>query len=88
MKRKNNFMLQSVGGKDILVPLGSQVMDTNAIITLNPTGRCVWELLSEERSVDELAAAVTERFEVDVDRARADVQTFLDEITAMGLIEP
>ncbi len=88
MKRKRDFMLQSVGGKDILVPLGGQVMDTNALITLNPTARCVWELLSEERSVDELAAAVTERFDVDVDRARADVQTFLDEIAAMGLIEP
>lgn len=80
-------MLQSVGGKDLLVPLGAQVMDTNAIITLNATGRCVWELLAEDRSVDELAAAVTQRFDVDMDRARVDVQTFLDEITAMGLID-
>jgi len=88
MKRKNDFMLQNVGGQSILVPLGAQVMDTNALITLNPTGLHVWELLAEERSVDELAAAVVEKFDVELDRAEVDVQVFLDEIRAMGLVEP
>ena len=87
MKRKNDFMLQNVGGQSILVPLGAQVMDTNALITLNPTGRYVWELMAEHRSVDELAEAVTEKFDVELDRARVDVQAFLDEVTAMGLVE-
>jgi hypothetical protein len=87
MRRKKDFMLQNVGGKDLLVPLGAQVMDTNALITLNPTGRHVWELLAEDRSVDEMAAAVVEKFDVELDRAQVDVQAFLDEITGMGLVE-
>ena len=88
MKRKDDFMLQNVGGQDLLVPLGSQVMDTNAIITLNATGRYLWELLIEERSVDNLAACVAEKFDIDRERALADVHTFLEEITRMGLVEP
>ena len=87
MKRKNSFILQNVGGQDLLVPIGEQVMDTNALITLNKTGHCVWELLAEDRSVDELAAAVVERFDVDIKSARADVKAFLDEIARLGLIE-
>lgn len=87
MKRKSDFMMQNVGGENLLVPLGSQVVDMNGLVTLNATGRCVWELLAQDRSVDELAAAVTERFDVDRERARADVQTFLDEIARMGLLE-
>jgi hypothetical protein len=87
MKRKDDFMLQNVGGQGILVPLGAQVMDTNALITLNPTGRYVWELMAEDCSIDELAAAVAEKFDVELDRARVDVQAFLDEITSMGLVE-
>ncbi len=70
-----------------MVPIGAQVMDTNALITLNTTGHCVWELLAEERSVDELATAVAARFDVDIDRAGTDVKAFLDEITRMGLLE-
>jgi len=41
------------------------------------------ELLAEERSVDELAAAVAERFDVDTSRAHSDVQSFVDEMAQM-----
>jgi hypothetical protein len=86
MKRKDDFILQNVGGENLLVPIGAQVMDMNGIITLNDTAVCVWELLARERSLDELAAKVAERFDVLPERARADVQTFLDEIANLGMI--
>jgi hypothetical protein len=81
-------MMQDVGGANLLVPLGAQVMDMNGLITLNETAACVWELLAQERSLDELAAAVAERFDVMLEPARADVQTFVNEIAKMGLLEP
>ena len=87
MKRKNNFILQNVGGENLLVPLGQQVVDTNGLIILNATGHCLWELLAEDRSVGDLATLVAERFTVDQERALADVQIFMDEITNMGLLE-
>lgn len=87
MKRKSDFIMQGVGGENLLVPLGAQVIDLNGIITLNDTGACVWELLvGAERSLDELAEAVAAQFDVDVAVARADVQTFLDEIGRLGLV--
>lgn len=88
MKRKADSMMQNVGGENLLVPFGAQVMDLNGLITLNDTAECAWELLAEERSVDELAAAVAERFDATPDRVRADVQTFVDETTRLGLLEP
>jgi hypothetical protein len=87
MKRKTDFIMQNVGGENLLVPLGAQVMDLNGIITLNDTGAYVWELLAQERTLDELTAAVAEHFDVTPERARLDVQNFLGEITKMGLLE-
>ena len=87
MRRKNNFVMQNVGGENLLVPLGAQVMDMNAIITLNTTSGYIWSLLEQDCSIDELATAVAERFEVDHARARADIQKFLDEITDLGLLQ-
>ncbi len=87
MKRKESFLMQSVGGVNLLVPLGSQVVDMNGIITLNATGCCVWERLAEDRSVDELTAAIVERFDVDFERARSDLKIFLDEMARLGLVE-
>ena len=62
-------------------------MDLNGIITLNPTGHYVWELLAEHRSMEELVAHIVEHFDVDSERARADAKIFLDEISPMGLVE-
>jgi hypothetical protein len=88
MKRKNDFMMQNVGGGvTLLVPLGAQVMDLNGFVTLNDTAACVWELLAQDRTADELAGAVAEEFNMDAAIARADVQAFLDEIAGMGLLE-
>ena len=47
----------------------------------------MWELLAQDRTLDELASAVAERFDVDAATARADVQAFLDEIARLGLLE-
>lgn len=87
MKKKSDFILQDICSEKMLVPIGSQVMDMNGLVTLNGTAAYVWELLAEDRTVDELAAAVAEQFDVAPERARADVQVFIDEITRMGLLE-
>ncbi len=86
MRHKESFLLQNVGGENLLVPIGSQVMDTNGILTLNAAGSCLWDLLAQDRSVDELAAALAERFDVEPERAHTDVLTFLDEIRKLGLL--
>ena len=87
MKRSEDFLLQNVGGQDLLVPLGAKVMDMNSLITLNATGRRVWELLAEDRSLEYLVAEVVKQFDVDLERARADVQAFLDDLGRLGLLE-
>lgn len=87
MKRSEDFLLKNVGGQDLLVPLGAKVMDMNSLITLNATGRRVWELLAADRSVEYLVAAVVEQFDVEQERARADVQAFLDDLGRLGMLE-
>jgi hypothetical protein len=87
MKRKDDFILQNVGGENLLVPSGQRVVDLNGLVILNATGKFLWELLAEDRSVDDLAKQVVERFDVDQDCARIDVETFMHDIEGMGLLE-
>jgi hypothetical protein len=62
MRRKSGFALRKVGEVNIVVPLGQKVLDLNGVITLNETGAFIWELLGEERSLDELVEAVSQEF--------------------------
>jgi len=87
MKRSEDFSLRNVGGQDILVPLGAKVLDMNALITLNATGRIVWELLEQDRTLDYLVTEVVKEFDIDEDSARGDVQAFLDELGRLGLLK-
>jgi hypothetical protein len=87
MKRKEDFLLQNVGGQDLLIPLGAKVLDMNGMVVFNPTGRYIWELLAEDRSLEDLVTAVVERFEVEPDRAGADVRAFVGDLAQQGCID-
>jgi hypothetical protein len=88
MKRNQDCRLKDVGGQALLVPVGAKVRDLNALITLNATGRRVWELLAEDRTAEALVAAIAAEFDVDPGRVRADVLAFLERLGRLGLIEP
>jgi len=54
-------------------------------LRLNPTGALVWSLL-EERDEEGLAEAVAERFAIDTEAARDDIQAFLGLLRERGLV--
>lgn len=45
----------------------------NRLLTLNSTATFIWEALSTPRTVDEVAASLSQRFEVNLESAQADV---------------
>jgi hypothetical protein len=87
LRRSGDFQLKRVGGQDLLVPLGAKVRDMNALVTLNATGRRVWELLAEERSSEGLIADVAKEFGADPEKVRADVLSFVEKLGRLGLLE-
>jgi hypothetical protein len=87
MRRKSGFALRKVGEVNIIVPLGQKVLDLNGVITLNETGAFIWELLGEERSLDELVEAVSQEFDVEPDQARKDIEDFLENLRKFDMLE-
>lgn len=88
MKIKSGFLLRKVAGSEMAVPIGSRTVDIHGIIALNETGAFLWRQLEQDCSPEELAAALTQEFEVDLVQARADVRAYLANLQEQGLIEP
>ncbi len=86
MKLKSGFVLRSVGGHSVVVPVGAQTVDFNCMITLNDTGAFLWQQLQEERSVQELVAALLAEYEVDAVTAEADVTRFVEKLQQAELL--
>jgi hypothetical protein len=55
---------------------------------LNETGQAIWRALEAGRPRDALVAELVQAFEVDDVTARAEVDRFIAELTAAGLLEP
>ena len=86
MKRSNDFLLRDVAGALVIVPVGAAVSAFPGMITMNATGAYIWELLETEQTEDSLVAALVARYEVEKDRARADVQAFVGKLKPTGAI--
>ena len=86
MKRSADFLLQDVAGTLVIVPVGAAVSGFPGMITMNATGAYIWELLEQEQTIESLVAALTARYDVDVETARADVEAFVDRLQTTGAI--
>ena len=62
-------------------------LESQAIVTLNATGRLVWEMLDEAVARDEIQAFIGGAFPaVDGDRLQGDIQAVLDTLVAARLV--
>jgi hypothetical protein len=86
LTRNTAIVSRDVAGETIVVPICRGVGDLDSVYTFNPVGRSLWRLLESGRSVEELANWVATHYEVDAKQAVADVQSYLSELEAVGLI--
>lgn len=87
MKVKENFMLRKVADSYVVVPVGRQTLDFNGIINLNETGAFLFELLQKGASRGELVEKLLGEYEVERDRAQADVDKFIQSVKDADVLE-
>ncbi len=80
------YVARSVAGETIVVPIRSNVGDLDSIYTFNEVGALIWSLIDGSRTVDEIAGAVVDEFDVDLDEARRDVVQFVSTLSEAGLV--
>ena len=80
---KNRYVARQVGNELIIVPLAGNVAQMNALFTLNETGKFIWENISAESSLDNLADAMTGEFEIDSETAQRDIEIFLNKLKSI-----
>lgn len=87
MKIKKGFTVRNIAGSDIVVPVGNAEKIFNGMITLNESGAFFWNALLKDTTVDEVVKKVTSEYDVDEERAKADVKKFIEQLRENNLIE-
>jgi len=87
VKIKSDFMLKEVAGYYVVVPVGNGALDFNGVINLNESGATLWRAMEKDVTEEELVAALTSEYDVDEQRAKADVVAFVNKMKEAELIE-
>lgn len=85
MKIKDGFVLRSMAGTTIVVPSGD-ALDVDVMITLNDTGRYLWELLQQETNVEAMTASVLKDYDIEEAAARNYIVKFTDRLKELDLL--
>lgn len=86
-RKTGNHVTRTIACETIVVPIRGSVAELESIFVLNEVGAAIWKQLDAVRGEDEIAAALSDEFEVAPETARADVTAFLDALLDARLIE-
>ncbi len=88
MKIKDSFLIKTVAGRTIVVPVGSAALDFNAVVSLNETGAFLFTLLQKEDMTEAaLADKLCAEYDVSRETAEKDISAFAKKIEEAGMLE-
>ena len=87
MKIKSGFIKRTVGGKIIAVAVGERCKDFDGMITLNEMAGFIWDKLENEITQEEIVSAVLKEYDIDREKAEADVAAFIERLREAGLLD-
>jgi len=87
MKIKKGFVVREVAGEIVAVPTGKLLEEFQEIITLTKSAKFVWELLQEDRTIEEISQQLVEKYKIDTAKARNDVEKFIKTLQEKDIIE-
>ena len=88
MKIREGFVLRDVAGKTFVVATGALSERFSGMITLNETGKFIWNCVAQGLDAEQIVNKILESFE-DADRATVerDVNAFIGKLIEGEIIE-
>lgn len=86
-KARDCYIHRKIIDDDFLVPVGQQVIKKNGIVLMNETAAFLWNEIREEKTVEELCAALAGEYEVKDENIREDVVGFIEYMLSLDAIE-
>lgn len=87
MKLKDGFILKKILDDYIVVPTGDNIVDFAVAVSLNESGAFLWEQLSSEKTIYELADALAKEYDVTSEEVLGDVVEFAELLKTHSFLE-
>lgn len=80
------FLIREIAGEHIVIPSGAAARQFSGLLSLNDSGKLLFELLQSDQSEQTLVQALADSYEVDLSTAQNDVSEFLTMLDENGIL--
>ncbi len=87
MKIKKEYVLRPFADRFLAISTEETGPEQNVLITLNSSGAYVWQLLQQPMSYEQVLHKLMEKYDVDEQLARADLDRFIAAVKKANLLE-
>ena len=87
MKLQGEFVVRQVMDHIVAIPVGQTALQLNGMIMLNDVSKTIWDCLEQGTSLESIAKAVTDAFDVSTDEAQADILEFCEKLRKLQLLD-
>ena len=87
MKLNENYILKTIAGMPVVVPVGDAVNNIRGMITLNGPAEIIWKGLEEGKEYDDIVALIKSEYDAPEDVIRKDLDAFLDKLKNYKILE-
>jgi hypothetical protein len=84
-RRRDNYVYRLTVGEHLLVALHAR--GDEPLYALTPTGALLWERLAQWATVEQLAEALVNEYEISLDDARTDARDFIDQLGLLKAVD-
>ena len=86
MKIKDGYIKVASFDGWVITPVGEESEKNKIMITLNETAAEIWDMLKDGKTAHEAAAALSEKYGVSIEKAKADVAKIVDPLIKEGIL--
>ena len=87
MKIKQGFVMRNVAEQAVAVTTGEASKTFHGMIKLNATGAKIWRGIEEGLDAPAIAERLAAEYGISPERAQKDVDTFVERMRKIGLVE-
>ena len=88
MTVNKDFVVRTVAGDTMLIPIGKNVLKYNGIFTLSESGAMIYRLLCEDKNKEEIIDALVKNFGEEEATIKSDYNEFIQQLKDAEIINP
>lgn len=86
MKINENFILKTIAGASVVIPVGEAASEIRGMITLNETAELIWKELDAGSDYDGILAKLKSEYNAEESVLKEDLDAFLNKLKEKNIL--